>query len=269
MRIAATVQYNGKGFSGFQIQNDARTVQGELERSLSTYFRVAIRVHAAGRTDAGVHSYGQVVHFELPEQQKFSDAELTKIIHSANCILPADVSFVYAKVVSDEFHARFSCTGREYVYQVLRSDYRLALFNDTHLWIRDFVDVQKMRESAKCLIGEHDFASFTRHVYSQSGETTVRRLDKLIITEADPFYSIYFSGSGFLHNMIRIITGALLNVGLGKWDPLEVNKILLEKSRIHEGVTFPAHPLTFVNARYKDYKTPENLIPGYDTMTSG
>jgi len=268
MKIAATVQYNGKGFFGFQIQNDRRTVQGELERSLSTYFRSFIRVHAAGRTDSGVHSYGQVVHFEAPEDWSFSDEELTKTIYSVNCILPLDVSFVHAKWVPDSFHARFSCTGREYVYQIIQCDYRLPLYQDTHLWIRKGFDVDKMREAAEYLIGVHDFASFTKHIYKKSDETTIRRIDKLVITDSAPFYRIYFNGSGFLHNMIRIICGALLNVGTGKWVSGEVEKILLEKSRIHQGVTLPAHALTFVNAQYENYETPKNLIPDYKIISS-
>jgi len=290
MKIALTIQYDGKNFNGFQRQTGERSVQEDLEKVLGIYFKKNTRVHCAGRTDTGVHSAGQVVHFEIDEtdllfrtghlEDKFTDQEplpshapagvlrkdIDLAIYNLNCMLPKDISIIYGSLVPEDFHARFSCLGREYVYGVVTSKYRMALYQENHLWIRYPVDVEKMREAAEYLLGEHDFASFTKNIYKVANEKTVRRIDKIKIVPKDSFLYFYYNGSGFLHNMIRIITGTLLLVGRGDIAPIDVDGILKSQNRVNAGNTLPAFPLVFVNARYKNYETPRRLIPYYDLL---
>lgn len=262
MKIALTIQYDGSSFFGFQKQIGERTVQDELEDKLKIYFRKPVRVYCAGRTDTGVHATGQVVHFEIePEDMYFRTRNFDLMIYNLNCMLPFDISISYGKIVPDDFHARFSCTGREYLYGVLASRYRMACYQKNHLWIRYAVKADLMKQAAEYLIGEHDFAAFTRNIYKTSGEKTVRRIERIEVIDKSPFLYFYFDGSGFLHNMIRIITGTLLMVGKGTLRVDDIKDILENKSRMHPGKTLPAFPLTFVNARYKDYETPAQLRP--------
>jgi tRNA pseudouridine38-40 synthase len=287
MKIALTIQYNGLHFSGFQRQIGDRSVQEDMEKILGIYFRKPTRVHCAGRTDTGVHSVGQVVHFEIDEgdlffrtkhvsskaSEELPDDEIKGLkedidlmMYNINCMLPRDISISYGSVVPDDFHARFSCLGREYVYGITTSKCRMALYQSNHLWIRYPVNLEKMREAAKYLIGEHDFASFTKNIYKVANEKTIRRIDKIRIEPKDSFLYFYYQGSGFLHNMIRIITGTLLQVGRGDISPIDIDKILKSQNRVNAGNTLPAFPLVFMNAQYKDYKTPRELIPYYDLL---
>ena len=270
MKIAITLQYNGEAFAGFQIQKVERTVQGELERALSVYFRTPIRVHGAGRTDTGVHAMGQVAHFSLDDvsesQREAVRGNLHRLIYSINCMTIEDVSIVYAEIVNDDFHARFSCRGREYVYRVLQSEYRMSLYLKTHHWVRKKLDLPAMEEAAAHLIGENDFAAFTRKIYQTSGEVTIRRIDEIQIIPRPPFLYFYYNGSGFLHNMIRILTGTLIRTGKGELTPLQVKEILDKKDRTEAGMTLPPNSLVFLNARYDDYETPRELIPLYEEL---
>ncbi|MDH4261778.1 MAG: tRNA pseudouridine(38-40) synthase TruA [Spirochaetia bacterium] len=293
MKIALTIQYNGLHFHGFQRQTGERSVQEEIENILKIYFRSNVRIHCAGRTDSGVHSAGQVIHFEInesdllfrtkdvssqsninlslphkssnPHIHKF-EMHIDRMIYNLNCILPKDISIIYGNIVPDDFHARFSCQSREYIYGIITSKYRMAMYQNNHLWIRYPVDLDSMRQAAEYLIGEHDFASFTKNIYKVTNEITIRRVDKIYIIPKDSFLYFYFHGSGFLHNMIRIITGTLLLVGRGDITPFEVQNILKSQNRVNAGNTLPAFPLVFLNARYRDYQTPHELIPYYEML---
>lgn len=272
MKIAATLQYNGDAFAGFQIQKIERTVQGELEKALATYFRMPIRVHGAGRTDTGVHSMGQVVHFSLDDVSQLQRDQIREnlhgLIYSINCMTIEDVSIVYAREVNGDFHARFSCVGREYVYRVLQSEYRMALYLKTHLWVRKPLDLSAMEDAASRLVGEKDFAAFTRRIYQVSGDVTIRRIDEIKIIPRPPFLYFYYNGSGFLHNMIRIMTGTLIRTGKGELSPQVVQEILEKKDRTEAGMTLPPGALVFLNARYPGYETPRELIPLYEELFS-
>ena len=267
MKIALTLQYHGAHFCGFQRQKGERTVQEEFEKILQIYFRTPVRIHCAGRTDTGVHSAGQVIHFEISENDLFFRTRLLdRMIYNLNCILPQDISIIFGKIVPDNFHARFSCVSREYVYGIVTSKYRMSMYRENHLWIRYPVSIEKMNEAAEFLVGEHDFASFTKNIYKISNEKTIRRIDRIEIVPKDSFLYFYFSGSGFLHNMIRIITGTLLLTGRGDISPKDVQNILHSKNRTNAGNTLPAFPLVFLNARYKDYETPRQLIAYYNML---
>ncbi|MCS6983729.1 MAG: tRNA pseudouridine(38-40) synthase TruA [Leptospiraceae bacterium] len=261
MKLAFTVQYSGEGFVGFQRQKHGRTVQCELERAFSIILRHAVRIYAAGRTDSGVHALGQVIHLRTPLSE--NDINLPKLIYGVNSLLPQDLSIIHGAKVSDSFHARFSCLAREYLYCLLNTPYRMVLGASWCHWIRQDLDVDKMQQAAQMLLGERDFAAFTPAVYAKMGEKTRRRLDKLEVIKIPPFVYLYFRGSGFLHNMVRIITGTLVEIGQGKKKVEDMGQILSCRNRLLAGVTAPAKGLCFLRARYEEYETPEELIPPY------
>jgi len=260
VKFAFTIQYSGHSFYGFQRQKDFRTVQETIENALFTLLRQNIRIHAAGRTDTGVHAVGQVIHFSYGGKSALLN-DLHKFIYAVNSVLPPEVSFVYGRPVSNDFHARFSCKGRDYLYRILNSPYRMALYRETSHWVRSKLYIKRMREAAERLIGEHDFAAFTKAIYKKNGEKTVRRIDKIYIVESYPFVDFYYCGSGFLHNMIRIITGTLLQAGKGKLTPDDISNILNDQQRDLAGQTIPPCGLHFINAYYDEYETPVELLP--------
>ena len=247
VRIALTVQYNGAGYCGFQIQVKEPSVQEELEKAIFTVTRNRSRIHAAGRTDTGVHAFGHV----------------KKLAYSLNCVLPHDISVIHSSVVDGDFHARFSCLERQYVYRVLNTPLRMALYENQRYWIRHELNLEKMREAAEYLIGENDFATFTLLKYVKNGEVTIRRIDEIKLVQQGYMLDIFYRGSGFLHNMIRIISGTLLSVGVSEMEPVAVREMLSARSRVAAGATLPAYALYFVNAIYENYKTPLSLIPFY------
>lgn len=264
MRFAFTVSFIGKNYYGFQIQPNEVTIQEELEKAFRTILREKIKVITSGRTDTQVSGVGLVIHVEihnLTAQEKTKN--LSVLIYSLNSVLPRDISIIYGRQVSDNFHARFSALSREYVYFIYNAPYVNASFLPFSLWIRKELDQKAMLGAVNYLIGEKDFAAFTRGIYQKNKEPTVRRIDRIDIIQKDPFIIFYYKGSGFLHNMIRIITGTLLMVGKKNLKPSALNEILENKKREYAGVTLPPHPLFFLNAEYDEYNTPKKYIPFY------
>lgn len=277
MKFAFTVQYNGKEFNGFQRQkNGARTVQQHLEDAIAIILREPVQVHPSGRTDAGVNAFGQVIHFDMPESVIVKESpgnDMRRFIYAVNSVLPDDISIIYGKSVSDHFHARFSCVQRAYVYRILNSEYRMAGYEDSYLWERNYLDLNIIHRASRYLIGEHDFAAFTRAVVARSDEVTTRRIDSIQIKQDGPVVLFYFLGSGFLHNMIRIVTGTLLDIGLKRMQADELDAILKAGQRTLAGKTVKPRGLFFLEARYREYRTPTHLLPylfqdDYDTEFS-
>ncbi len=262
MKIAFTVQYDGSSYVGFQRQKSGPTPQAELERAFSTILRQPVRIYAAGRTDSGVHAAGQVIHMKIAGEIP----SLHKLIYGANSLLPPDISVIHGSLVPDSFHARFSCLGREYFYRIINTPYRLALLERHSYWVRFPLNIEAMRIAARQLIGEHDFAAFTPAVYRKQGEKTIRRIDNIRILQRPPEVFVHYQGSGFLHNMIRIITGTLLEIGLGKRESTSMAKIRDKLDRLDSGITLPARGLTFLRAHYRDYATPVELLPYWQLL---
>ncbi|RME91705.1 MAG: tRNA pseudouridine(38-40) synthase TruA [Candidatus Hydrogenedentota bacterium] len=254
-RYAFTIQYDGSDYHGMQLQNDFVTIQGEIEKALFTILRQNIRIHYAGRTDTGVHAIGQVIHFDIDRE-----LELRRFLYSMNSVLPFTISFVHGQEVSPDFHARFSCLAREYIYRISNTPYRTAFSYKRSVWIRFPLNIEAMQEAASYLIGEHDFASFTKEIYVKKGEKTIRRLDAIHITKKGAELYFHFVGSGFLHNMIRIIMGTLVHVGKQELPPVALKQILEKKRRVEAGKTLPPYGLYFYRAHYEEYKTPEYLL---------
>ena len=244
MKIKLVIEYDGVGFSGWQIQDGERTIQGELEKVIEKVIGEPITLYASGRTDAGVSAKAQVAHFEtnLIKFNAFS------FLGSVNFFLPPEICVKSAEVVRDDFDARFTAKRKTYSYKFYISRYNRPLY-DRALRVNDNVSVEKMREACKYLIGEHDFSSF---VARKSGKTNFVRTiyNACIIDLGDGLYSFEITGNGFLYNMVRIIMGTLIMLGKSNHKPSEMKDIIQERSRTKAGKTVNGIPLTLLRVQY-------------------
>lgn len=246
-RIALLLEYNGKRFNGSQYQASGRTVQGELESALSTVARAPVSAIFSGRTDSGVHARGQVVHCNWPA----ADVDLWRLAWSVNGILGDDLSVAEMQFVPDDFHARFSAVAREYVYRIVNRPQRSALLRDSHHFVPFPLDLDGMRKGAQFLVGEHDFKAFKS---SNSDTVTsvcrVRRAELLNLGEG--VLEFWIAANHFVYNMVRIIVGTLLEIGLGKKEPETIDDALAGGSRDLAGPTAPAWGLCLNSVQYPD-----------------
>lgn len=243
-RIKLTLEYDGSNFSGYQVQPNKRTVQGELESALEKIYNEKVTTYASGRTDAGVHALNAVAHFDEPKfikNRHFAD--------SINSYLPSDVKIVKAEEVSEDFDARFSAKTKTYTYKFYLSRCERPMHINRAARLNEEVDVVKMNEACKYLIGEHDFSSF---VARKSGKTNFVRTiyQAKIIQTGNKEFEFQISGNGFLYNMVRIIMGTLVWVGEGRLEPKDVEDIIKHKNRQLAGKTMPACALYLVNVEY-------------------
>jgi tRNA pseudouridine38-40 synthase len=231
-RIALALQYDGTRFNGWQVQENGRTVQGELERALEILLRRKARVAASGRTDTGVHALGQVAHFECDDA-----IGLQRLCIALNGILDRDVSVLNAYRVPPGFHARFSAVRREYIFLIYNNSQRSPFARDRAMWVREPLDLDYLRKASSHLVGEKDFMSFCKK--TSSDVNTVRRIDEIELTRSGDLVRLRILGNAFLHNMIRIIVGTLLEMHRGGVDPSHMGEILRRKDRDSGGVTVP------------------------------
>ena len=243
-RIKLVVQYNGKDFCGWQVQPNKRTVEGELEKVLEFLLKEKVKTFASGRTDAGVSSYGQVVHFDTEKS-----VNENKLITSLNGLLPEDIAIVSCEKTDESFDARFSVKKKTYLYRFYVSRFKLPLFEDFAFRINDYVDIEKMKEACKYFIGTHDFGSF---VSKKSGKTDFVRTiyESKIIEIGDGAYAFEVSGNGFLYNMVRIMFGTILKAGYGQIKPRDIENILSGKNRALAGKTMPPKALVMKKVEY-------------------
>ncbi|MCM3086878.1 tRNA pseudouridine38-40 synthase [Bhargavaea ginsengi] len=244
-RIKLIIAYDGSGFEGYQIQPKGRTVQGELEQALSVIHKgTAVRVHASGRTDAGVHASGQVVHFDTP-----LGIPDNRWAMALNTRLPGAIRILSAETVPDGFHARFSATGKTYRYIWHLSDVISPFrryFTTPSLGVTP--DVARMEAGARHLIGTHDFTSFCSA--KTDVEDKVRTIESIRFERQGEELHMVISGSGFLYNMVRIIAGTLWMCGKGELDPEDIPGILAAKDRSQAGKTAQAQGLYLENVHY-------------------
>ena len=257
-RIALGVEYEGTNYFGFQKQKSTKqTIQGSLEESISRVADHKVKTFCSGRTDAGVHAFMQVIHFDTNAIR--SSIEWSRGINSN---LPKDIRVLWAKEIDESFHARFPATKRSYIYNILNDPTPSALWADRSLFIPIRLDIQSMKKASKYLIGEHDFSSF-RGSGCQS-KTPIRNIQAIKISRKDDFVTLEFTANAFLLHMVRIIVGTLIMVGKKEIQPKEVDKILKQKSRKIAGKTVNSSGLFFLGPCYpKKYKVPEfnnNLI---------
>ncbi len=245
MRVALGVEYDGSRFSGWQIQDGSRTVQGAVEKALSAVANHPLRVHCAGRTDSGVHACQQVIHFDSD-----ADRRPDAWVLGGNANLPADVRLLWAMPVDGHFHARFSARWRRYRYEILNRPIRPAL-NAAYLsWEYRTLDETLMDRAAQSLIGEHDFSSF--RAYACQAHHPVRTIHELGVRRVGDRVVIDIRANAFLHHMVRNIAGVLMTIGAGERPVHWVDEVLAARDRQLGGVTAPAQGLYLVDVGYPD-----------------
>ena len=246
-RMAAGVEYDGRGFCGWQSQYAAglRTVQGEVEAALSRIANHPVKVYCAGRTDTGVHALGQVIHFDTQAQR-----ELRSWLLGTNRFLPGDVKLTWARPVAEHFHARYLAVGRHYRYVVHNHPARSALWNGRVFEWPTALDVQAMNDAASRLIGWHNFSSFRGK--DCQAKTPVKLMRHAGVQKHHHWVTIDVEASGFLHNMVRNIVGTLLEVGAGNRPPQWIDDVLEAQDRRVAGQSAPPHGLYFMRADFPD-----------------
>ena len=245
MRYKLTISYDGSDFYGFQRQRGLISVQQCLEEALSTKLNAPVTTVCAGRTDAGVHALGQVVHFDsnqiLPADFGFR----------LNPLLPESIAVLSCKQVPDTFHARFSAKKKTYRYDIYTSKIHAPLKRRyAHICVYD-LNVENMKKACSCLAGEHDFRSFAL-AESVKGKSTVRTIYDIHIEEGEggKLLSLFVTGNGFLHNMVRAIAGTLIDVGRGRFSPEDMQSILESRDRRRAGKTVEGCGLFLVSVEY-------------------
>lgn len=253
-RIALGIEYDGSRYCGWQYQDHSPSVQEKVELALTRVANHPIRVSCAGRTDTGVHALGQVVHF---------DTEAVREDHAwvlgGNANLPADISVLWAQPVSAEFHARYSAVRRQYRYVIFNRSIRPAILNKRVSWEYRPLNVERMREAAQYLIGEHDFSSY--RALACQAKSPLRTLHRLEISRQSDIVMLELEANGFLHHMVRNIAGVLMKVGAGEAEPLWAKEVLELRDRTQGGVTASPHGLYFVTAYYPEQFSIPVLLP--------
>lgn len=243
MRVKLVVAYEGTNYCGWQIQPNGITIEQVLNETLSSLLGEEITVTGASRTDAGVHSLGNVVVFETHTKMP---AE--KISFALNQRLPEDIVVQESCQVPEDFHPRFSKSRKTYEYRILNCRFRQPLERRTSYFYHYPLDVSAMQKAAAYLVGEHDFTSFAS-VHAQTN-TYVRMIYALDVVREGDMIRIRVQGNGFLYNMVRIIAGTLIQVGAGIKKPEDMESILAGKDRELAGPTAPAHGLTMIGLEY-------------------
>ncbi len=238
-----TIEFDGSDFSGWQVQPERRTVQGELERAAADLLGHSVTVVGAGRTDAGVHARNYVCNFKSETQLTCRD-----ILGALNARVASDLRIHDVVAVPDEFHSRFSATSRAYRYQITR----VVTAIDRHTtWSVSYpLDLAAMQLAAESLVGRHDFASFCASISNLESESTDCDVTRLEVFASENRIYVDIRSNRFLHNMVRIIVGSLIEVGRGGWNPEHMGKVLRKKDRTQAGRTAPARGLTFMAVDY-------------------
>ena len=245
MRYAVKFEYIGSGFKGSQFQPNERTVQGELNKAFSIYFKEPVKVIPSGRTDAGVHARGQVSHFDI----KTDKVNIKKTIYSLNSLLPDDISIREIVRVTDKFHAQKSARYRYYQYKIANRVQRSA-FDRNLLHLKEDLDIDLMNEALDFLLGEHDFSCFKAS--KTNNPTKICNMYYAKATRDGDYIYIDFIANRFLYNMVRIILGTVLDVGRKKFTPQFISELLISKDRTKASSTVIPDGLTLMLVGYDD-----------------
>lgn len=246
LKIALGIEYNGSRYFGWQRQQEVTSVQACLEAALSKVANAPIGVFCAGRTDAGVHATGQVVHFVTTAVRK--DAAWTM---GVNRHLPSDIAVRWVKTVDDDFHARFSATARRYRYIIFNHRYRPAVLAQGVTHCHMPLDAERMEQAAQCLLGENDFTSF-RAVQCQS-RTPWRNVKHIKVTRHGAYIVVDIKANAFVHHMVRNIVGSLIEIGCGNQDVTWMAELLALKDRARAAATAKAEGLYLVSVDYPEH----------------
>lgn len=246
MNYKAVIQYEGTRYRGWQVQgNTDQTIQGKLETLLGRMAGEPVEVHGSGRTDGGVHAAGQVISFRC--KVGMSPQEIRGYM---NRYLPEDIAVLSVEEAAPRFHARLNAVRKTYVYTIWNSEIPNVFGRRFMTRIEEPLDVERMREAAGYLCGEHDFLAFSSLNPRRFKKSTVRRLDEIRIEQKEAVIRICFTGDGFLYHMVRILTGTLVEVGLGLRSPEEMDLLLKSGSRADAGRLMPPEGLTLLSVEY-------------------
>lgn len=245
MRMALGIEYDGSGFCGWQTQPAGCAVQDRLELACAGIAGLPVKTVCAGRTDAGVHALGQVVHFDCEVERP-----LSAWVRGVNALLPPAMAVTWAQPVADDFHARFSARARAYRYVLLNDAVRPAADHGRVGWFHLPLDVAVMRAAAACLVGEHDFSAF-RAAECQA-HSPVRTLHEISIEQSGPYVIFGFRANAFLHHMVRNIVGSLVYVGKGRHGPQWLSEVLHGRDRALAAPTFDAAGLYLMHVEYDE-----------------
>ena len=257
MKYAACIEYIGTAYFGWQRLSHGPSVQGEVEKALSSLANHKIELTCSGRTDSGVHGIGQIVHFE-------SDAARDEKawIMGTNTNLPDDIALRWIQVVDDEFHARFTARSRRYRYIILNQKTRPALLDKKVCWFRYQLDESAMQDAATRLLGENDFSSF--RAAGCQAKHAMRELQEITVTREHQYIYVDIVANAFLHHMVRNIVGSLFQIGTGDRSPQWFAELLEIKDRTQAGITAPACGLYFVSVEYPEkFNLPEVASPPF------
>ena len=243
--IKLTIEYDGKEFNGWQKQPNKLNIQGTIEQAINKVTGEQIELNASGRTDAGVHALGQVANFKTN-----TNIPIDKIAIALNSNLKKSIRIIKAEEVEERFHSRLSCRRKTYRYIINNSEFSSAIYRNIETHIPQKLDVEKMQIAAKFFEGEHDFKAFKAS--GTSSKSSVRTIYKAEVKKK-PNNRVYIelTGNGFLYNMVRIISGTLVDVGTNKIKPEVVKDIIEEKDRSFAGKTLPPQGLYLVNVEYE------------------
>jgi tRNA pseudouridine38-40 synthase len=252
-RFKLTIEYAGTRYSGWQIQNNARTVQGEIDRGVRTVTgRADFELYGSGRTDAGVHAIAQVAHLDVS-----TGLPAETLRRRLNEELPADINILSAQTVPHRFHARYDAVARRYLYQLARR--RTAFAKAYVWWIKEPLDVRRMREAATPFAGMQDYQSFAAGDADAAGRSTLVLVDRLEIAEQDDLVLVSIEGSHFLWKMVRRIVGVLVEIGRGGLDPSAAAAFLAEPSVVPARLTAPPSGLFLERVLYEGDARPATI----------
>jgi len=241
--IKLTIEYDGKEYNGWQKQANHLNIQGEIERAIKNVTGKDVELIGSGRTDAGVHAFAQVANFKIE-----SDFPIEKMAIAINSQLKKSIRVKKAEEVEDEFHSRYKAKRKTNGYFIDNSEQGTAIYRNYTYHVEKQLNTEKMQKAVEYLIGQHDFSSFKSS--GTSSKSSVRTIFDAKVLKEQERVIITLTGNGFLYNMVRIIAGTLLEVGLGNIEPEEVKQILEAKDRQKAGKTLPPQGLFLMNVEY-------------------
>lgn len=246
------IQYDGTRYKGWQRQKSTdNTIQGKLEAVLSRQFGRMIEIDGSGRTDAGVHAAGQVANFRIPESLvpgKTPEQVCWELREMFSQYLPEDIAVLNVREASERFHSRLNAVKKTYIYRIWNADYTNVFERKFMVHRTEDFDLDAMRKGAEYLLGQHDFAAFCGN--ARMKKSTVRNIHEIQIRRIGEEIRFTYTGNGFLQNMVRIVTGTLVDVGLGVYPPEHVKEILEGKKRSLAGPIMPSQGLTLWEVDY-------------------
>ena len=241
--IKLTIEYDGKDFNGWQKQPNKLNIQGTIEQAIKNITGEEVELNASGRTDAGVHALGQVANFKTN-----SEIPIEKFAIANKSNLKKSIIIKKAEEVDERFHSRLNCKRKTYRYIINNSPYGTAIYRYLETHIPQKLNIEEMKKAIKYFEGEHDFKAFKAS--GTSNKNSVRIIYNTKIYEKDDRIIIELTGNGFLYNMVRIIAGTLVEVGLEKIEPSKIEDIIKEGKRENAGKTLPPNGLYLVNVEY-------------------